>query len=109
MKIFAPNKQYTGTSAGVPFCNGVGETNDLHLLNWFRSHGYELEKADMMDPAREPIVPQFQILPGELESMKKEELKALADALELKYKTSVTNEQLIEMVSAELKERKGFE
>lgn len=49
MKVFAPNKQYTGTSASVSFCNGVGETEDLRLLHWFKSHGYEVE-----DPAEDP-------------------------------------------------------
>ncbi|WP_349947339.1 hypothetical protein ABFV83_02300 [Lacrimispora sp. BS-2] len=43
MKVYAPNKQYTGVSASVSFCNGAGETDDPHLLNWFRSHGYEVE------------------------------------------------------------------
>lgn len=44
MKVYAPNKQYTGVSAGISFCNGVGETDDPHLLNWFDSHGYEVEE-----------------------------------------------------------------
>ena len=43
MKVYAPNKQYTGTSASVSFCNGVGETDNPHLLEWFLSHGYEVE------------------------------------------------------------------
>jgi len=43
MKVYAPNKQYTGVSASVHFCNGTGETDDPCLLNWFRSHGYEVE------------------------------------------------------------------
>ena len=43
MKVFAPNKQYTGTSATVPFCNGVGESEDSRLLHWFNSHGYKVE------------------------------------------------------------------
>ena len=43
MKVFAPNRQYTGISASVSFCNGVGETNDPRLLHWFKSHGYEVE------------------------------------------------------------------
>lgn len=42
-KIYAPNKQYTGVSAGVTFVNGVGETSDPHLLEWFREHGYTVE------------------------------------------------------------------
>jgi hypothetical protein len=44
-KIYAPNKQYTGVSASVPFVNGVGETADPHLIDWFRTHGYTVEKA----------------------------------------------------------------
>lgn len=43
MKVYAPNKQYTGVSASVSFCNGVGETDDPFLINWFHSHGYEVE------------------------------------------------------------------
>lgn len=42
-KIYAPNKQYTGISAGVPFVNGAGETDDPHLIDWFKAHGYEVE------------------------------------------------------------------
>ena len=43
MKIYSPNKEYTGVSASVPFCNGVGETNDPHLIQWFKDHGYKVE------------------------------------------------------------------
>lgn len=54
MKVFAPNKQYTGTSASVPFCNGVGETEDPRLLHWFQSHGYEVEDLpELRDPAED--------------------------------------------------------
>ncbi len=42
-KIYAPNKEYTGISAGVPFVNGVGETEKPHLVEWFKVHGYEVE------------------------------------------------------------------
>ena len=67
MKVYAPNEQYTGMSASVSFCNGVGETNDPHLLNWFRSHGYEVEELpepeksveDEMEPQEEnPEIPE---------------------------------------------------
>ena len=44
MKVHAPNKNYTGVSASVAFCNGVGETEYPYLLEWFKSHGYELEE-----------------------------------------------------------------
>lgn len=44
MKVYSPNKEYTGVSTSVPFCNGVGETDNPHLLEWFRMHGYEVEQ-----------------------------------------------------------------
>ena len=34
-KIYAPNKEYTGMSASVSFCNGVGETDTPHIIEWF--------------------------------------------------------------------------
>lgn len=58
MKVYAPNEQYTGMSASVSFCNGVGETNNPHLLKWFQSHGYEIEgllgSEEPMEDPREP-------------------------------------------------------
>lgn len=42
-KILAPNKTYNGVSAGVPFVNGKGETDDPHRIEWFERHGYEIE------------------------------------------------------------------
>lgn len=46
MKVYSPNKDYTGVSASVPFCGGVGETDDPYLLDWFRKHGYTVEAAE---------------------------------------------------------------
>ena len=45
-KIYAPNKEYTGVSATVAFAKGVGETDDEHLIEWFRDHGYEVEEEN---------------------------------------------------------------
>lgn len=44
MKIYSPNKDYTGISASVPFCGGVGETDDPYLIKWFKDHGYTVEE-----------------------------------------------------------------
>jgi len=44
-RITAPNRQYTGISASVPFAGGVGYTDSPRLVSWFRSHGYEVEEA----------------------------------------------------------------
>ena len=55
MKIKSPNKDYTGVSASVPFCNGVGETEDPYLIQWFKDHGYEVEETPEKEekPAKE--------------------------------------------------------
>lgn len=42
-KIIAPNKGYTGISASVPFAGGVGFTDDQHLIDWFKAHGYTVD------------------------------------------------------------------
>lgn len=46
MKVYSPNKDYTGVSASVPFCGGVGETDDPYLLDWFKKHGYTVEESE---------------------------------------------------------------
>lgn len=48
-KIYAPNSQYNGESASVKFENGVGETDDMDLIGWFREHGYEIEADSTAD------------------------------------------------------------
>lgn len=44
-KIIAPNREYTGMSAGVYFCNGMGETDNPNLVEWFKNHGYQAEET----------------------------------------------------------------
>ncbi|WP_157259342.1 hypothetical protein [Paenibacillus sp. GM2] len=51
-KITAPNTQYNGLSATVMFVNGVGETDDPHLLEWFESRGYTVEQSEPEKPAK---------------------------------------------------------
>lgn len=53
MKVYAPNESYTGISASVAFCNGVGETDDPHLLEWFKSHGYGIEELPKEEAEQE--------------------------------------------------------
>ena len=53
MKIYSPNKDYTGVSASVPFCSGVGETEDPHLIEWFKDHGYKVGEEPAEEPAEE--------------------------------------------------------
>ena len=42
MKIYAPVKDANGTWASVRFVNGVGETTNPALIEWFRKHGYRV-------------------------------------------------------------------
>ena len=35
-RIIAPNKQYAGVSAGVPFTGGEGHTDNEYLIKWFQ-------------------------------------------------------------------------
>lgn len=46
VKIYAPNEDYSGSSAGVTFVNGVGETDNLYLIEWFKDHGYKVDEVD---------------------------------------------------------------
>ena len=43
-RIKAPNKEYTGISASVYFVNGVGNTDNENLIEWFRDRGYEVDE-----------------------------------------------------------------
>ena len=46
MKIYAPVKDANGIYASVQFVNGVGETDNPKLIEWFKTHGYKVEKSD---------------------------------------------------------------
>lgn len=60
MKIYSPNKEYTGISASVPFCNGTGETDDPHLIEWFKEHGYTMEEPMEAEVPMEEAVEEVQ-------------------------------------------------
>ena len=45
MKIYAPVKDANGIYASVLFVNGVGETDNLALIEWFKNHGYKVEES----------------------------------------------------------------
>lgn len=43
MKVYSKVPTANGIYASVNFQNGVGETDNPHLLDWFKKHGYTLE------------------------------------------------------------------
>ena len=45
-KVYAPLEDYNGISASVEFINGVGETDNENLLEWFEEKGYTVERED---------------------------------------------------------------
>lgn len=45
-KVYAPLKDYNGISASVTFVNGVGETDNENLLEWFEEKGYTVERDE---------------------------------------------------------------
>lgn len=45
MKIYAPVKDANGIYASVRFVDGVGETNNPALIEWFRKHGYRVGES----------------------------------------------------------------
>ncbi len=55
-KIYAPNKKYTGMSAGVSFCNGEGETDTPRIIEWFKSHGYRVEEPVEIPEIKVPVI-----------------------------------------------------
>ena len=58
MKIYAPVKDSSGIWASVKFVNGVGETDNPALVDWFRSHGYRIEnETTVFLEDNVPIVP----------------------------------------------------
>ena len=45
-KITVPtNKSYNGIDFGVPFVNGVAETEDAWLITMFKEKGYHVEET----------------------------------------------------------------
>lgn len=45
-KVYTPLQGYNGISASVEFVNGVGETDNENLLEWFEEKGYTVERDE---------------------------------------------------------------
>ena len=76
MHIYAPNKNATGIWCSTKFVNGVGKTDDPHLIKWFLDHGYKVDdphavvKPQVKEVPIEPVEqsePDFEAMtPNEL-------------------------------------------
>ena len=53
-KITVPtNKSYNGIDFGVPFVNGVAETEDTWLITMFKEKGYHVEETTTEEASEE--------------------------------------------------------
>jgi len=55
-KIICLNKEYCGLSAGVDFVNGVGETANPHLIDWFKAKGYKVAALTLEEMTAEELI-----------------------------------------------------
>lgn len=100
MKIYAPVKDFNGLRNNVRFINGVGETDNPKLVNWFVKHGYmclepKVEKCDEITetPVEKCEKPDF-------DSMNPNELRdwAKANGLGGVIKNTRNKEKLLEII-----------
>lgn len=87
MKIIAPNRNYTGISAGVAFAKGIGECNDPRVITWFRNHGYTVTDTLPEDDKDNALKNELSTLQAEHDKTlaENEALKSEIEALKAKY------------------------
>lgn len=95
-KIMCPNKEYTGVSASVSFCNGKGETEDPRLIKWFEDRGYTVvnnekvaEEAVIDEEAKEEVTAEETATEKEMYTKKALEGMAALDIDELAAKEGI--------------------
>ena len=70
-KITVPtNKSYNGIDFGVPFVNGVAETEDTWLITMFKEKGYHVEETTT-EEAPEEVAEELEPEPKKKASAKK--------------------------------------
>jgi hypothetical protein len=100
MKIYAPVKDATGVWCSVYFKNGVGETKNPHLIEWFRNHGYRIEDEKVEVVKEEPITEVVEATEPDFDSMTPIELREWmkANGFGSKIKNIRNKEKLIEII-----------
>ena len=109
MKIYAPVKDFNGWRNNIRFINGVGETDDTQLIEWFKSKGYAVENIEKCENHTENSLekcddsvriecencdePDFEAMtPNELRDW------ARANGLGVKIKNTRNKEKLLEII-----------
>lgn len=110
MKIYAPVKDFNGLRCGVRFVNGVGETDNTKVIEWFKSHGYKIEKSvqlndfpieKLVEKSEDSVrIVQEKCDETDFESMTPNELRdwAKANGLGSQIKNIRNKEKLLEIV-----------
>lgn len=106
MKIYAPVKDANGVWASVRFINGVGETNNPALIEWFRKHGYRVEEVveksvETVEVSIEKSVEKVETVDEpDFESMTPMELRewAMKNGLGNKIRNTRNREKLLEII-----------
>ena len=107
MKIYAPVKDANGIYASVRFVDGVGETNNPALIEWFRKHGYRVEESkEVADNGKKVEIPEViteNVADAEkpdFESMTSDEIRAWAkeNGLGGVIKNTRNKEKLLELI-----------
>lgn len=95
-KIYSPNKGYTGVSASVAFSKGVGETDDEHLIEWFKQQGYTVTEATEEKPDNDKKGTEEK----PIDDMTVDELKAYAEGKEIDLSGLTKKEDILNKVKA---------
>lgn len=111
-KIYAPNKRYTGVTAGVSFIDGVGETDEKWLIQWFKNKGYEIieEKPEInteigegfildVDQAQDLAIEEDEI--RTLDNLKVDELREMAKERNIEGYSKLKKDELIAALAGE--------
>lgn len=97
-KIYAPNQKYNGVSASVRFVNGVGETDDEHLIKWFKSKGYKVEEVEKTNTPDNPPPNNTDPVVKPFEEMTIDELKVYAAERNIDIGKATTEEGIIKKI-----------
>ena len=100
MKIYAPNKDYNGSIAGVHFINGEAETENGRLLQWAKENGFgfEVEAIEVPFDPEPPQSPQSEDI--DLSELPVEQLKILAAQAEISIKKGMRKAEIIAAIKA---------
>lgn len=86
MKIIAPNKNYTGISAGVAFAKGIAECKDPRVIEWFENHGYTVTDTLPEDGNDNAIKNELSALQAEHDEVLAENVSLKAEIESLRAK-----------------------